>query len=173
MSKRILIIGTSGSGKTTLAKRVATLLETTHVDLDDLYWLPGWIPRDESEFVSKVEEVFAKDAWIVSGNGLRKTGHVWGKADLIVWLDFPLWVLLWRGFKRSVRRIWNREECCNGNRETVRLFLSKYSIVCWILFSFRRRKKEYVQLFNERENVLRLRNASEVELFYKNLSTQE
>ena len=41
--RRVAVIGTSGAGKTTFARHVSERLGLDHVELDALFWLPGWI----------------------------------------------------------------------------------------------------------------------------------
>jgi adenylate kinase family enzyme len=50
--KRVVIIGTSCSGKSHLGRILARKYQVPHVELDDLYWLPGWQERPEKEFIS-------------------------------------------------------------------------------------------------------------------------
>jgi len=38
---RILVAGTSGAGKTTVARRVATVLNIAHIEIDALFHGPG------------------------------------------------------------------------------------------------------------------------------------
>ena len=48
--------GSCGSGKSTLAKRIATKLEIRHIELDELFHLPGWNQRSKEEFEALLEE---------------------------------------------------------------------------------------------------------------------
>jgi hypothetical protein len=45
----------------------------------------------------------------------------WSRADTIVWLDYPLALVLWRWAARTVHRIRTRQEFWpgTGNRESV------------------------------------------------------
>ncbi|MGH2400618.1 MAG: hypothetical protein ACRDF6_12335, partial [bacterium] len=69
---------------------------------------------------------------------------VWGRADTLVWLDYPLWLILWRLFVRTTRRIISGEELWSGNRESFRVaFLSKKSLLVWALQTYRRIRRDY------------------------------
>lgn len=59
---RVLVAGTSGSGKTTLAKRIATVLDIPHVEIDALYHGPLWTPR--VTFAAEVADFVAERAWV-------------------------------------------------------------------------------------------------------------
>ena len=48
--KRVLIFGDSNSGKSTLGVPLAERLGVRFVELDALYWLPGWQGRPDEEF---------------------------------------------------------------------------------------------------------------------------
>jgi adenylate kinase family enzyme len=39
-------------------------------------------------------------------------------AHTVVWLDYPLWLIYWRLFRRSLKRIISREILWNNNRES-------------------------------------------------------
>ncbi|HCU2021331.1 TPA: AAA family ATPase [Pseudomonas aeruginosa] len=39
---RVVVVGTSGAGKSTFSAALAARLGCTHVELDRLYWGPGW-----------------------------------------------------------------------------------------------------------------------------------
>ena len=58
---RVVVIGIGGSGKTTFAGRLAVQLGVPHVELDSLYWLPGWTIRDHEDFREAVEQAAAPE----------------------------------------------------------------------------------------------------------------
>ena len=101
--KRVMIIGGSGSGKSTLARYLgqATGLPVFH--LDQIYWQPGWVERPESEAVEQVQKVHASEDWILEGNYSRTFPERIARADTCVWLDFPIFLRMWRIIWRSIR----------------------------------------------------------------------
>ncbi len=114
---RFVVVGTSGSGKTTTARAIAERLDIPHVELDALYHRPGWEPTPDDELVAKVGAATAGDAWVVDGNYSRTRPVTWPRAETIVWLDYPKGIVMRRVAVRTLRRVVNREELWNGNRE--------------------------------------------------------
>ena len=151
--KRIVIIGTCGSGKTTLGNHLAENLDYPVTDLDDLYWLPNWTRRPIEEFVSLIEEAALTETWIICGNQSRFRHLIWPKADTIIWLDLPLHTLLWRTFLRALRNIKTNKAFCNGNYESFPRFLSRHSIIVWVLKSFLRHRRDYLAEMKNTEHV--------------------
>lgn len=150
--QRISIVGTSGSGKTTLARQISQRLAIPHVELDALHWEPNWVEVPDEVMRDRVSQALFCNSWVVDGNYSAVRDIVWGKADTVVWLDYPLWVimkqLVWRTFWRSV----TREEVCNGNRETLQKALfTRDSILLWALQTYRKRRREYPILFQKPE----------------------
>ena len=142
--KRIVIVGTTGSGKTTLGEKLSDLLGMPLVDLDALNWGPNWSEIDRAEFREKVAAALTGECWITSGNYSIVRDIVWARADTLIWLDYPLPLVLWRLFRRTAKRIITREELWNGNRETFRTaFLSRESLFIWAVTSTYRRRKSY------------------------------
>jgi adenylate kinase family enzyme len=145
--RRIAVIGVTGSGKTTLAQQLAAALQLAHVELDALHWGPGWTPTPADLFREKVGQALTAVAWVTDGNYSKVRDIVWQRADTVVWLDYPLPLILWRLLRRGVRRAGSQEPLWNGNRETWRgLFLSRDSLFLWALQSYGRRKREYPAL---------------------------
>jgi adenylate kinase family enzyme len=145
---RIQIIGTTGSGKSTLAAQVAAALGCPHVELDAFFWGPDWTPVPREHFLARVEEATAGEAWVVDGNYSSALGtHLWDRADMVVWLDFPLHLILWRLGKRTLRRAGRKEDLWGtGNRETWRkALLSRESILLWAIQTHKQRRARYVQ----------------------------
>ena len=168
--RRVAVIGTSGNGKTTFGRALARRLGVPFVELDALHHGPGWTEATAEELRARVEPIIAQDAWIVDGGYMGKLGDlVVGGADTVVWLDLPMGVWLPRLVRRSVRRIVRREEIWNGNRESLRLLLSRDSVILFALRHHRRRRREYPQRL-ARYNVVRLRSRREVSQFLADAS---
>lgn len=110
LGQRIIIVGPSCSGKSTLGERLADALRVPFVELDALYWQPRWTPTPDDEFAEKIRTATGSGCWVVAGNYQRHTmSTIWPRADTVVWLDFPLPLVIWRILRRSWRR-WRREE---------------------------------------------------------------
>lgn len=138
------MVGTSGSGKTTLAKALAARLAYPHVELDALHWDPDWQPAPTAVFRARIATAIAADTWVVDGNYSKKARDlVWGRADTLVWLDYPLRVVLPRLVVRTLRRSLTGEVLWNGNRERLRDFVGPDSLLHFALATHRRRQKEF------------------------------
>jgi len=172
--QRIVIVGTTGSGKTTLGQRLATQMGYPLVDLDAIHWGPNWTPMPLDQFRARVSEALEEPCWIVAGNYSKTRDIVWGHADTLVWLDYPLTLTMTRLFRRTVKRIVTREELWSGNRETWRAqFASRDSLFLWALKTHGRYREmittnltvpEYAHL-----NVLRFRQPDETEAWLRSL----
>ncbi|MEX0781574.1 MAG: adenylate kinase [Dehalococcoidia bacterium] len=100
-----------------MAERLAGLLGVPFVELDALFWKPGWEESSDEEFIEKVRGATAGDQWVVAGAYWRQMEPtIWPRADTAVWLDFPLHTVTWRIVKRSWVR-WRRKELLWGTNE--------------------------------------------------------
>jgi len=148
--RRVHVVGTSCSGKTTFAASLASILKVKHIELDALYWLPDWVERPKDEFLSLVEKAVGGDAWILDGNYSRARAIVWERATAIVWLNYSFPRTFYRAINRTLRRITSGEEICAGNRETFqKAFMSRDSILLWVLTSYLEKRGEYTKLLGE------------------------
>jgi len=143
--RRIAIVGTTGCGKSTLAEQLARTLSLPTIELDALYWMPDWQPALPELFRFRVEAATKADGWIIAGNYGQVRDLVWGRADTLIWLDFPLPLILWRLLRRTVWRVVRREDLWNtGNRESARTaFFSRDSILLWALKTYRRNRERF------------------------------
>jgi adenylate kinase family enzyme len=162
-NQRIAVVGSTGSGKTTLARQLARLLDLTHVELDALHWDPNWTPAPTPVFRERTAAALGGPAWAVDGNYSKVRDIVWARADTVIWLDYPLALILWRLSRRTFWRLINRVELWNGNRERFReQFFSRDSIFLWALTTYRRRRQEFPALLTRPEHahltVVRLRS---------------
>lgn len=171
---KILIIGTTGSGKSTLASKISEKLNVKHIEQDNFFWQPNWQITPKEEFVSKVTDEIKNDSWVTCGNHGAVRELLANKANIIIWLDYPFHVILYRILKRTFRRIVFKKKCCNGNTETFKqTFFSKNSILLWVFKTYKKRKVNYAKLFNElsssNKKLLRFKKAKEADEFLKNL----
>ncbi len=101
-AKRIMIIGQPGSGKSTLARLLGEKLGLPVVYIDQIHWCSGWVERSSHEKTSLVSEVHARDSWIFEGGHSATWPERLNRADVLIWLDFPLSVRAWRIFWRTL-----------------------------------------------------------------------
>jgi adenylate kinase family enzyme len=147
--ERVVIIGTSCSGKSHLGKILARKYQAPHIELDDLHWLPDWQERPDKEFISLVKGRVALDKWIIDGNYSVVRQFVWLRATTIIWLNYPLSLVLIRAIKRSFFRALKKERLFAGNVETFKQsFFSRDSIILWVLKTHRTNKEKYSTLLN-------------------------
>jgi adenylate kinase family enzyme len=173
---RVMVVGTSCSGKTTFARDLATRLDTPHVELDALYWLPGWIEREPSAFLSLIDEKTAGERWVIDGNYRTARDRLWPRATAVIWLDYAFPLVLWRAVTRTFHRAATGQDICNGNRETWRKALfSRDSILLWVITSYHRRKRDYTALFDSNDypnaGKLRLKTPPEAARFLERVTS--
>lgn len=118
LGQRVVIIGPSCSGKSTLGERLAGRIGAPFVELDALYWKPGWQESGDEEFRERIREATAGESWVVAGNYRRHTvDSLWPRAEAIVWLDFPMRLVVRRILTRSWRRSRRKELLWGTNYE--------------------------------------------------------
>lgn len=102
--QRIVVLGSAGVGKTTFARRLAKRLGARFICLDDI-WRPTWGPQDAPKFRARVEIEHEAQAWVSDGNFAQLTFDLrLPRADLIIWIERPLWLSLWRAVARVFRK---------------------------------------------------------------------
>jgi adenylate kinase family enzyme len=144
---RVIVIGTSATGKSTFAQQLATIKSMPLVQLDPLFWDKDWTPKPKEEFIRLIEAATAQNEWLVDGNYGAVREQLWSKANVVIWLNYSLPVVLWRGLKRTVKRVISQQELWHGNKESFRRsFLSRESILVWILTTHARRTREFEAL---------------------------
>jgi adenylate kinase family enzyme len=175
VAQRFSIVGIPGSGKTTISRRLAEMLDLTHVELDSLFHGPDWSQPLPDDFERRVAAALdGLDAWVVDGNYRSWVGSlVLERADTIVWLDLPLRVCLRRIWRRTWRRIAAREELWESkNRETIRnAFLARESLFVWAAKTHVRHRRDmptWIEL-HPHLHVVHLRSRGDVERWLTSL----
>ena len=148
--RRVVIGGSTSSGKTTFSRALARRMDVPLIELDALYWGPNWTEAPPPIFRERVSAAIAGDTWVLDGNYSVVRDLTWARADTLVWLDYPLRVILWRLFERTNRRIRSREELWNGNRERFRnAYLSTNSLYLWLFRSYWMRRRTWPRALAE------------------------
>lgn len=174
---KIAVVGTSCAGKTTLAAKLAQRLNLRHIELDALFWEPNWEPTPDHMFYTRVEEAVKGDRWITDGNYSPVRKLVWGKASTLIWLNYAFPVVFLRALNRTIIRISSGQEIFSNNKETFRkAFLSRESLLLWIIQTHWERKKRFPKLFKLQQyahlNVIELNNQKETDALVSGLADE-
>lgn len=177
IGKRIHVIGNSASGKSTLAKRLALLLEADFVELDALNWLPNWVGLNETnpeELLRRFKDATKGKSWVVAGSySMFSKQAFWPRLDTVVWLDLPVYVLLWRVLRRSWKRWRSKELLWGSNVERfwpqLAFWRGSDSLVYWIISAQRHKRMSMLESIADPRwshiRFVRLTNTREVEAF--------
>ncbi len=104
--QRIVILGVSGSGKSTLAQNISAILGCSHIELDALHWEADWKEAEVSVMQSRANAAVQETCWVVDGNYRIVRNIIWPLADTFIWLDYPLYIILYRLTIRTFDRVW-------------------------------------------------------------------
>jgi energy-coupling factor transporter ATP-binding protein EcfA2 len=148
--ERILILGRTGSGKTTLARELAAALAVPHVELDSLYFGPDLSRAPLSVLRERTSAAIAADRWVTDGNKRAVRDLVWPRADAVIWLDYPVYVSLWRLVKRTrTRTLALSAQAAQTGRSTAlpKQMLAAARGVLTALRSHRGQRRRYPRMF--------------------------
>jgi len=82
------VVGVSGSGKSWFASKLAGVLKTRYLQMDQLYWQPNWTEPTVEEFREIVRQAINQETWVLDGNYHSKTKDLkWEVTTLVVWID--------------------------------------------------------------------------------------
>lgn len=148
IGRRVIVVGNTGAGKSSLARALAARLDVPFIELDALFWEPGWVEADPDVFRQRVLEATAGDEWVVAGNYTQRTQDLtWPRAETIVWLDLPLHVLLPRLVKRGWRRSRSGEVLWGTNTETfwkhLKVWDQTESLLAFAVRSHAKKRREF------------------------------
>ncbi|MGR3794113.1 AAA family ATPase [Vannielia sp. SX4] len=98
-----MIVGGPGSGKSTLARALGAVTGLPVFHMDHIHYAPGWVPREAEVKDWMTQEVHRKPRWIFEGGHSRTYEQRMARADLMIWLDFPVGLRLFRVIRRQLR----------------------------------------------------------------------
>lgn len=99
---RIMIVGQCGAGKSTLARALGERTNLPVIHIDRIHWQPGWVERSKAEKTRLCHEAEARSHWIFEGGHSVTWPSRLARADMVVWLDRPVALRLWRVIRRAV-----------------------------------------------------------------------
>ncbi len=149
---RVAVLGISGSGKTTFATKLAEATGIPQIELDLLNMRPGWVSRYEVDFESMVCELdvaIAQDAWVLAGGYSKLRERILMRADTMVWLALPKWLVMWQVFWRSFMRAAFRQPILNGNIETFSRWPEKSHPIQIVWKHYKRKNKQIEDLIED------------------------
>ena len=175
LGRRIVVWGVTGSGKTTLARELSEVLGLTRIELDAIFWKPGWVETPDDEFRAKLRAVIdsATEGWVLDGSYSRVSDIYLAEADTLLWIHLPWRVTFWRLLQRTVSRAWTREPLYyeGGPQESWRLsFFDRKSILWWSITHHRTGTlvaAERIAALPERIRRVELRSAREVDVLLR------
>jgi hypothetical protein len=74
------------------------------VELDTLFWDKQGQPRPAAEFAQLVSDLTQRESWILDGHYRAVRERIWVRSDMIVWLNYPLWVIGFRLLRRYAHK---------------------------------------------------------------------
>ena len=161
-----------------MAENLAQKIGGDFIELDALNWGPNWSAAGDELLRARAEEATRSPCWVVAGNYLITRPITWSRAEAIIWLDYSLWVIFWRLFRRTWKRILTREELWSGNRERLSTQLklwSDESLFHWLFKTYWRRKREYPELFAQPEyahlQVIRFKDPDQAQAWFNQIAS--
>ena len=91
---KVIVIGCPGSGKSTFSRALASKTGLPLYHLDMMYWNADRTTVSKETFQARLDEVLARDAWIVDGNYAGTMERRLQACDTVFFLDYPTDVCL-------------------------------------------------------------------------------
>lgn len=144
---RVVVVGTSGAGKSTFAAALAQATDSPYIELDALYWGPGWAAVPHEQFEARVREATEGDCWVADGTYTAVRELLWARATHVVWLNYGRATVFPRVLWRTLSRGLLRTQLAHGNRESLRMtFFSRESVLWWSVSTFARNQVKFAGL---------------------------
>ena len=166
---RIAITGPGGSGKTTLASELARVAGLRHIEIDALNHGPDWTTVPPELLRARVDAATAGDGWVTDSTYHSILGSlVADRADLVVWLDLPVAIVMRRLVQRSYIRRRDRVELWHGNVEPG--WSTQVRGLIWPSFrAALRNRRTFPPRFADHPGLHRLRSDAEVRAFVQSI----
>ncbi|MEG0285727.1 MAG: hypothetical protein RR494_06670 [Vagococcus sp.] len=156
---KIRIIGYAGSGKTSLTIKLQETYQLQGISLDDFLKL-----KDKNQRMTSLNNRLNQlDSWIVEGVQVSPwTTKSFHDADLIVVLDYPIYVTQYRVFKRTCKQVLDPKRNFKQKQKTIKRMFKLFK---WNTMFRKRLPKIKGNLYNQHSKVMILESPqSEIRL---------
>lgn len=92
---KIFIVGGSGAGKTHLRERIASITGLPSQSVDQMA-SDAALANGPAAIPARLAGFLGAPAWVFEGWYHGAGPVAFARADLVIWLDMPLWLRLWR-----------------------------------------------------------------------------
>lgn len=158
---KVVVVGSPGSGKTTLTRQLAQVGGMTAIHLDDLYWQEDWKEPEFACWEKQVSQLTAGERWLVDGNHASTLPARINLADVVILLDTPVIICLYRIISRAVQimigqtehlpaRI--RKQALNGRKVSSISGICDFFNLLLIAFFFRKQRHKIMQIITDSNN---------------------
>jgi len=103
-NRKVVIVGASAAGKTTFAHALNKKLQLPLTLMDEIQWHSGWEYAGDEKVVKKINALVDGQEWLIEGYIANATrANLFTKADQIIYLDYPGYLMAWRYIKRVLK----------------------------------------------------------------------
>lgn len=162
---KIFILGMSCSGKSTLAKKLSLKYDIPHFEADDIYWKKKYsVKRTKEECYFELKRILEENKkWIIEGVFIDITKPALEKADEIIFLDIPSYILFHRFFRREISKVLKGKSTLKSFTELF-MFLYKYKMKDG-------RYNQFIELLNSsNKSYTTLKTKKEIERYLEKLN---
>mmetsp|Transcript_56293 Transcript_56293/g.89383 ORF Transcript_56293/g.89383 Transcript_56293/m.89383 type:complete len:257 (+) Transcript_56293:24-794(+) len=129
--RKISLVGNTGSGKSTLSEALESNFGLVHIDLDRMYWSNEVRNTDLKPLRKAIKD--ATQGWVCDGVYKAAVLEAWGRSDVILLLDPPSSLRMFRALRREWRIYWRGETNQVGAKGLLRLAWS--AVICLLASS--------------------------------------
>lgn len=168
---KIAIVGSPGSGKSTLARMLGRIMHLDVWHLDAILWKPNWMLASKEEQGEIQSQLVKKDGWIIDGNYDSTLDIRLKPVDMIIFLDMPRCLCLYRVLKRRLMyHNRSRPDMQEGCKEKIDIQFLK-----WV-WEFPANKRQglldKLSQLEQDKQIVQLRSSREVKAFLDKMKDQ-
>jgi adenylate kinase family enzyme len=166
IGKRVVVVGVSASGKSTFARKLSEKAKLPFFLMDAIMWNPGWQYIGDEATVEKLNEIGAKEEWIIEGYiSTEARTFLFERADTIIYLDYHPIVATLRYLKRWLKHRKNPRPELEGCPEK---FDWEFLKLVWTkgeAFSL----NKFLAQVKDQDKLIKLTSLSQTENFIRNI----